>query len=893
MENNTTQWWRLTSEEIFKQLGTTDRGLSEAVSLERLRVYGFNELPQGKTETWLELFLRQFDSPLLYVLMVAAAIAFLLGEHIDGGVIVGVLLLNGVVGTFQEGKAQKALQALKKYTETKTVVSRDGIPTEIWSRELVPGDIIELYPGDKVPADARLILAESMRMNEAVLTGESLPIDKQIEKIDSSDVVTSDQRNMVFRGTFVADGVGRAVVVATGIRTMIGMISQSIVGVDTNIPLKKNIEALSRIVIIGTIGLIIALVVFGLVVGYTWTEMLLMASSLLVSVIPEGLPVVMTLVLALGVHRMAKRNALVKKMQAVEGLAHTTVIGVDKTGTITRNELMVEEVFVDNHIYTVTGQGYIPQGEILFEGKPAVVAHEIGFDYAAYLAALSADASFMKKGDTYSISGDPTEGSLLVLGEKIGYSKEVILKESPLLYEVPFNTKNKYYINVHKIDGKNAMIVAGAPEVVTEFCTSVWHAEGSAALTIENRQAIFQEVERMAKTGLRVVMLAVKTDNVTPEKNSNALEQLSIVALFGMRDGLRAEVHDAVIKTKQAGIRVVMITGDHQATAAALAERAGIYVAGDRVMTGHEMDRMSDDELVTGLENVSVFARVTPEHKMRIIEAYKRRGDIIAMTGDGVNDVPPLIAAHLGLAMGRIGTEVTKEAAEIVLLDDNFATITAAIEEGRHIFNTLKKVIVYLFSTNLAELLLIMIAMLLILPVPLSPTQIIWINLVTDTFLVLALAFEPMEKNILARPFHKPSKYIISRMGFVRLILFGFIIAIGTFGVFYVYRADIDLARTMVLVTLGFFELFRLWSIRTDRSSCFTENPFRAPWLLAGSLLVLGLQIGIIYLPFMQNIFGTVELSLRQWGIAALVAFSVIIVDELRKLILRLHHHSS
>jgi len=887
MQDTEIQWWRLTGDQALEKLDTKITGLTTDDIPLRLEKYGFNALPEEPHETWFSLFARQFNSPLLFILMVAALLAFLLGEYIDGSVIVGVLLLNGVVGAFQEGKAKQSLRALKKYTQTQTVVLRDGIPTEVSSNELVPGDIIELYPGDRVPADARLIEAESVRVNEAALTGESLPVEKSLDVIDKKNVVTSDQHNRVFNGTFLVDGIAKAVVTTTGIHTVMGQISQKIADIETEIPLQKNIASLSKIIMIVTIVVIIAVAILGLVIGHAWKDMLLMASSLLVSVIPEGLPIVMTLVLALGVNRMAKRNALVKKLQAVEGLAHTTVIGVDKTGTITRNELMVEQVFVDNNLYTVSGEGYIPKGEILYKGKPAVVSHELGFDYAVYLATLSANADLIKKKGVYMVTGDPTEGALLVLGEKSGYKKLDVLQDSPVLYETPFNTTDKYYTSAHTIKDSLVMVIAGAPEVVIEYCTHMWHAEGVTPLSENEKQIVLLEMERMAKQSLRVVMLAVQTKNVSVSKDNVELKNLSFVSLFGMRDSMRAEVPDAVAKTKQAGMRVVMITGDHKITAQAIAAKAGIYKDGDRVLIGSELDTMSDEQLIKALDNVSVFARVTPEHKLQIVEAYKKRGDIIAMTGDGVNDVPPLAAAHLGLAMGGIGTEVTKEAADMVLLDDNFATITAAIEEGRHIFNTLKKVIVYLFSTNLGELLLIVLAITLLLPIPLFPAQLIWINLITDTFLVLALAFEPMEKNILSNPFKKPTKYIIDKAGFVRLVMFGVFIALGTLGVFYMYQSDLELARTMTLVTLGFFELFRLWSIRTDSKSCFTENPLQSPWLLAGSVLVLLLQFAVVHVSFMQVVFATVPLSLRQWGIAMVVGSSVILVDEIYKGITR------
>lgn len=876
--------YRSSVEDTCAQLKGSAHGLASTAAEERIATVGKNELPEDPQETLFSIFVRQFKSPLLYILVVAGIVAFILGEFIDGSVILGVLVLNGIIGTFQEGKAQASLAALKKYTDTESLVLRNGKADLVSSTLLVPGDVIILREGDKIPADARIIESQNLTCNEAALTGESLPVNK-ITGILEGSVEIADQKNMVWKGTHVSRGAGKAIIVATGLATEIGKISAKIQSIDTDIPLKKNLESLSRIIIYGVVTTIAILFVVGWGVGHPVKEMLLVAVSLLVSVIPEGLPVVMTLVLALGVRRMAERNALVKRLQAVEALAHTNVLAVDKTGTLTRNEMVIQEVFIDGAVYTVSGEGYMPKGDLYLDGSLADDVTPV--QYAAYLSAISANAELFNQDGVYSITGDPTEAALLVLGEKMGHTKDVILEESPLLTELPFDHEKKYYVNVHQLAGEPGMIAVGAPDVLLARCVNVWHPEGNSPMSDALSAKLEKQITEMASRGLRVLLLAVRTDIADPNISYDDVSEMTFVALYGMKDGLRSEIKDSVATTHAAGMRVVMITGDHADTAAAIAREAGILQEGDMVMTGAELAKLSAAELADVLPKVRVFARVTPDTKLEIIQAYRTNGDTIAMTGDGVNDVPPLLAADLGVAMGTIGTEVTKEAADIILLDDNFATITNAVEEGRHIFNTIQRVLVYLFSTNLGELLVIVAAVSLLLPVPMTPAQIIWLNLVTDTFLVIALAFQKKEKGLLKRPFAKPSKYILDKADFIRLVLFGVIIAIGSLIVFLLFKQDLAVGRTMVLLTLGLFQIFRLWSIRSDTQSVFTQNPFKEPLLITMSLLAVGLEVLVIYAPFMQKIFETVPLSATQWGIGAGVAFSIVVVDEVRKVFAR------
>lgn len=863
-----------------------ERGLADEQIVLLQDHYGKNKLPDAHKETFFSIFLRQFQSPLLYILIAASVAALLLGELTDGLIILGVLVFNAIIGSFQEGKAQNALFALKKFEATETLVVRNGETRLLPSSELVPGDLIVIREGDKIPADARIISAKNLKVDEAMLTGESVPVAKDSQTLASKkDIVISDQKNMVFKGTHVTAGRGTALVVATGLETEIGKISQNLGSKDTEIPLQKSIKKLARIIIIATIGIIGILFAIGMLTGGEFRDMLLVAISLMVSVIPEGLPIVMTLILARGVKRMSERNALVKRLQAVEALGQATVIAVDKTGTLTKNELVVQKIYTGTQLLDVTGVGYEPSGDVQQAGvsvsNPAIAL-------LATYAAMSANANVFSTEEGYKVTGDPTEAALLVFGNKLGKEKESLLKKTPLIADIPFDYKKKYYGTLFQEDTRNVMVFTGAPEALLEKCTRMFDSDGKAVPLNEKGIVSLQDiVHDLSKQGLRVIAITEKsTDKKTV--GDDDVHDLTFVGFCAMKDALRAEVPDAMKKAQEAGMKVVMITGDHVVTARAIAEEAGVWREGDDVLTGPEILTMDQDELIKKLDTVTVFARVTPEHKMHIIEAYQKRGDIIAMTGDGVNDVPPLVAADLGVAMGRIGTEVTKEAADIILLDDNFGNIPVAVEEGRNIYATIKKTLVYLFSTNLAELLVIAVAVVLVFPLPLTPAQIVWLNLVTDSFLVMTLAFLPHDAGLLKGRGEKLSPYILDRKTTSRLILFALVITAGTLSVFFAYQPlGIAHARTMVLITLGFFQVFRLWSIKSNTVSVFAENPLRSGWIIGASLLAIGLQVFAVHVPFMNKVLETVVLRPHDWGIALVVAFVIILIDEVRKFFAR------
>ena len=878
-----TKWHSLSREQIFEKLNTSLRGLSPEEAQNRIEQYGPNSLPEKKPTPLIFLFFNQFNSPLIFILLTASVITYAIGNASDAYIILAVLVFNAIVGTIQEGKAQNTLNALKKFVETKATVLRAGTEFIISDREVAPGDIIGLEEGEKVPADARVIFSQNLKADEASLTGESEPIYK-ITDVLKQEVLTADQKNMLFKGTHIVAGNGRAVVVSTGARTVIGRIAKEISSIDTEIPLKANIRYLSRAIII-IVGIIcLALFGIGLATGESIQTMFAVIVSLSVSIIPEGLPIVMTLVLATGVWRMSKRNALVKKLQAVEALGQAQVIAVDKTGTITKNELVVRQVWTAGKLFEVSGVGYEPAGNIIFENNIVDVANHPELLRVGKAVALGAGARLLFS-DTekhWSIAGDPTEAALAVFAKKIGFNKEDLLAEMPVLSEKPFDYKLKYRATVNSFEGKNLMTVIGAPEVIIGFSKNIIGAEGAQALSEQERKKIEEALVNMSKLGRRVIAVGLREN--FKHTHSQLISDLTFVGFLGMKDVLRPEVREAMARAREAGIRVIMITGDHKITAQAIAREADIYNEGDELLTGVEIEALSDHELSEKLSRTTVFARVTPEHKLKIIKAFKKRGEIIAMTGDGVNDAPSLVAADLGVAMGRIGTEVAKEAADIVLLDDNFGSIVSAVEEGRSIYKTIKKVILYLFSTSLGEAFTIITALLLGLPLPILAAQIIWLNFVTDGFLDVSLAMEPKEEGLLLGKFERPKKYLIDKLMLQRMIIMAIPMMIGTLFLFQKYAdTNIEKAWTISLTTLAVFQWFNAWNCRSDSKSIFQSNPFSNKFLLGATGLVIVLQLLAVYAPILQKVLHTVPLERSDWFMIVPIALSIVIIEEIRK----------
>ncbi len=879
-------WYAKTVNGVFEALSTRKSGLNEQEAEERQIKFGLNKLPQSKTDSTLIIFLRQFQSPLIYILFIASLIVFFMREFIDASIILVTLFFNAIVGTIQEGKARDTLTALKKFSETETKVLRNGEEAVIPDYEVVPGDIVILEEGDKVPADARIINSHNITVDESALTGESVPVHKFAEALKKENLETSEQNNMVFKGTSIVAGNGEAVVVSTGVSTVLGKISREISVIDTEIPLKANIRYLTRAIIIAVFTICGSIFFLGLYFGNSVRQMFATVVSLAVSIVPEGLPIVMTLVLATGVWRMSKRNALVKKLQAVEALGQAKVIAVDKTGTLTKNEVVLQKLYVNSKVFSVSGDGYEPFGEVFLQDELIDPKRHHDLMLAGKIGAYGTNDGivFDDESKQWQAIGDPTESAISTFAQKLGFNNDDVLdKDSFRLSEIPFDYKNKFHAAVNKIKDEVFTTVIGAPEVILEQSDKIWHDGRNIELTKQKREELEAVFTQMSKEGLRVLAFAQMPD--APEHiQKKDVGKLSFVGYYGLKDALRPEVFESVRQAQVAGVRVVMITGDHILTAEAIAREAGIFHDGEKVLTGEEINSLSEDELSDILEGVSVFARVTPEHKLKIVRAYQKLGLTIAMTGDGVNDAPSLVAADLGIAMGKIGTEVAKEASDIVLLDDNFKSIISAIEEGRNIYKTIKKVILYLFSTNMGEVFTITGALLLGLPLPVLAAQIVWLNLVTDGFLDVALAMEPKEDDLLERNFVHPKKYLLDNLTIFRMFVMAAPMTLGSIYLFNMfYQIDLIKAWTVSLTVLAMFQWFNAWNCRHERKSIFQTNLFSNKFLVGATIIVVVLQLLAIYNPILEQILNTTPLSLSDWLLIIPVAFSIIIVEEIRK----------
>ncbi len=881
-------WDQITTEQALSDLGSQIEGLSGNEAVSRLSKYGRNELPAPKTETVFQIFIRQFNSPLIYVLLAAAVIIFFINDATDALIIAFVLVFNAIVGTIQEGKAQNTLQSLRKLTDTNAVVIRDGEEIIVPDKELVIGDIVVLQEGDKIPADMRVLQSNNMTIDEAILTGESTPVIKIAEKMKRPNLQLAEQINMAFKGTNVVAGNGLGLVIATGINSHIGGISKIVSTIDTEDPLRQDIKQLSKWIIRATVFVCVFLLLFGVLTGKELREMFAVVVSLAISVIPEGLPIVMTLVLATGVWRMSKKNALVKKLSAVEALGQAQVIAVDKTGTITKNELTVTKIYTSGKFFEVTGLGFEPKGEVRdnFGRVDLMTYPDVAMLAQAAVFCANARVSFSNTKKQWQVSGDPTEAAMIVLGEKLGIKKPEVEESWPRIEEVPFSYENKYHLVVNKNIRKNTeqLSVAGAPETVLELCTWIFENGKKKDMTNALKAELEAAFNSMQKDGLRVIAFAIGK----PEGKEVSASKLEFVGFLGLLDTLRPEIASSVAKAKLAGMKIVMITGDHPLTASALAEQAGIYSDGDTVLTGKDIESLSEEVLAEKIKSVTVFSRVTPDHKLKIIRAYQSLGLTIAMSGDGVNDAPSLVAADLGIAMGKIGTEVAKEASDIVLMDDNFESIIGAIEEGRSIFKTIKKVILYLFSTSLGEVLTIAGALIVGLPVPLLASQIIWLNFVTDGFLDVSLAMEPKEDGLLQAKFTKKERRLLDRTMLMRMGIMAIPMAVGALCLFSYYQHhDVSKALTVSLTVLAVYQWFNAWNCRNETRSIFKTSFFSNPYLVAATSIVAALQFLAVYHPFFQKILHTTGLNLSDWALIILTATTIIAVEEVRKLVVR------
>lgn len=848
-------WHSLKLKDVYKKLNSSAEGLSNEEADKRFILEGPNELPEAKPSKWWVIFFHQFKNPLIYILMGAMAVVLMIGEYIDGAVIAFVLLFNAVIGAVQEGKAQNTINALKKFVQTYVFVLRGGKKLLLPDTRLVPGDVVLLGEGDKVPADCRIISANNLKVDQASLTGESVPVRKRSGVIRSRKKPLADRYNMIFKGTGVVGGTGKAIVVATGLATEIGKISQAIAGIKTEIPFQASIRRFSYLVI-GLVSLTAALLLgVGFWVNGQEKEMFLVAISLAVSVIPEGLPIITTLILAFGVLRMAKHQALVKRLQAVEALGETEIIAIDKTGTITKGEMVIQEVFTKGMTFKIKGSGYRP--------FPKIKNHSLNL--AGKIAALCSNAYFYKG----SLVGDPTEAALLIFGKKAGFDRDKIEKKHPLSKEIPFDFKNKFHATYHRFGRQYFLAVTGAPENIMAL----------SKINSADRKKFKEKLSDMTKRGLRVVAFAY-ADNLDSDQE---FPKLKFEGFFGIWDALREEASRSIKKINKAGMKAVMITGDHKLTAVNVAKCAGIFKEGDRVLTGQDLETMSNKQLADVIDEVSVFARVTPDDKMKIIKLYHQLGKIVAMTGDGVNDAASLVAADLGVAMGKTGTQVAQEAADIVLLNDDFSTIVVAVKEGRHIYNTVKKVILYLFSTSLGELFAIVGAVLIGWPLLLAPSQIIWLNLVTDSFGSTALAWEP-KNNVLLKQKPQKSKYFLDKKMVSRSLAMGGIMMISALLVFSLYFQFNQIkAMTMALTVLAIMQWLNTFNVRSQ-----DEPVIFGFWKNKALLIAVGLnavlQMLVIYWAPMQVAFRTTSLNLSDWALAVGLSLPIVIIEELRKI---------
>ncbi|MGE0206469.1 MAG: cation-translocating P-type ATPase [Candidatus Babeliales bacterium] len=877
-------FYKKSLEEIFDRFATNpEKGLSGKQVTEYQKKYGPNLIAQALPESLFILFLRQFQSPLIYILLIAALLIFLVGQSFDAFVISGVLFFNAIVGAIQEGRAKKILERLRTYLVSNVVVLRDGDRIIVPAGELVPGDIIIVQEGEKIPADARLLEAHNILVDEAMLTGESKSIEKQ-PGVLTNNVLISDQTNMLFKGTYVFSGFAKAVVVATGQDTEIGRIGRVLQTLESEMPLKKEIDTLSQYILYFIIGMCFFLLLVGLWQERTFADMLVMLTALFICVIPEGLPVIMTITLVAGAYRMAQSNVLVKRLQAAEGLGRVDIILVDKTGTLTRNEMVVSKIFCQDALFTVTGKGYSPHGTLEYNGKPVEKVPE-----AARLMALGAallnesEVEYKSHLSQFVIKGDPTQAALSIFAQKLGFNSLALHKEYRVLYELPFQSKERYQAGIFEKNGEILVYIAGAPEVIMQK-------------TINNTPQASEALFAMLKEGFRVVAFAYKKymSNELPEdwrKNPAKLfnDNLLLGGFFAIQDAIRDQVKESVINAQKAGIKVVMVTGDHKQTALFVARTVGIFKEGDAVLEGKELENMTDEELLALLPKVTVFARVIPEQKLRIVQLLHKKGYLVAMTGDGVNDAPSLVAADLGIGMGLIGTEVAKEASDIILLDDSFASIVLAIKQGRHIFATLRRVVSYFFTTNMAEILIVFFALIFNLPLPLLAVQILWLNLITDGFFDVALALEPEhEQSSMMSETPAKLEYLVDWKVFFKMLYLSIPMALGSLTIFYYYQDNLALARTMTLVAMALYQWFNAWNSRSEKYSVITLGFFSNKWLILATFFVFALQCILLYEPHARMLFKTVPLSFEQWLLLFACSAPLFILEELRKMVANL-----
>ncbi|MFZ5858870.1 MAG: cation-translocating P-type ATPase [Chloroflexota bacterium] len=951
-------WHALNTEEVLKNLKVKDRGLTTEEARSRQAAYGLNQLMEAPRPGLLHMLWEQINSFVVWLLIIASVISALLGDEIEAAAIMAIVVLNAVLGIIQERRAEEALAALKKLAAPEAQVLRDGHRTSVPARELVPGDMVFLEAGNFIPADVRLLEAVNLRVEEASLTGESLPVQKSAATVLDQDVPLGDRKNTAFMGTLVSYGRGRGVVVSTGMRTQLGLIAEMLQNVEEEeTPLQRRLDQLGKTLSIGALVLVAVVFIVALI-NYTSigelftgplayvkeyakdiTEVFIIAISLAIAAVPEGLPAVVTISLALGMREMVKRHALIRKLASVETLGSATVICSDKTGTLTQNEMTVTRLWVDGQFIDVTGTGYTPKGDFKVGDKQVGISDYPGMLTLLWLGALNNDAQLESTGEseqaqTFRVVGDPTEGALLVAAAKAGTPYHEIHKSYPRENEIPFDSERKRMITVHDIiepkpedfspfydkkhKGWDIIVVKGAPDVVLELCTKYEAMNDEVEpLDAKAKKRILDANDAMTADALRVLGLAYRVEKdvpngeITPEQVE---KDLIFVGLIGMIDPPRMEVAPALDRARHAGIRTVMITGDYPNTARAIAQSIGLMKRRKNVLTGMELDKMTDEELRKVMPETAVFARVSPEHKMRIVDALQANHEIVAMTGDGVNDAPAIKRADIGVAMGITGTDVAKGTADMVLTDDNYASIVSAVEQGRIIYSNIRKFVFFLLSSNVAEIMIIFLAILAGLPAPLTAIQLLWLNLITDGAPALALAMEKGDPDIMDQKPRAKNEPIINKsmqlgliiqtfaqtgavllafvLGLVWHLEAGAAIPSGMNALSYVLEhdwrgVDVQTAETMAFVTLSLCELFRAYTVRSEKASIFRLGIFSNRYMQYAVGLSIVLMLLVINVPFLQPIFNTHFMSPREWLVVVGLALIPAVSEEFTKLFLR------
>ncbi len=859
-------------------------GLSQEQAAQRLEQFGENALKSGEKVSVLQILIHNANNLIVYLLMLAAGVSFFMDEPVEGFAIIVAILIAVLSGFFTEYKAQKSIESLQKLTQNIAKVRRDGRVVEIDSSQVVVGDILFIEEGDLITADARIVQSTNFATIESALTGESEAVDKDPGTLEDEDTSLGDRKNMVFTGTAATRGNAYAVVTGTGMNTEIGKIRDLIEDDERErTPLEEQLDRLGKTLVIFSVFVAAAIVILGIANGQDAYTIIKISIVLAISSIPEALPAVSTITLAIGMGTMARHNALVKSLPAVETLGSTTVICTDKTGTLTENQMTVKSIYLssNNTMYEVEGEGYEPVGRILKEEEPL---DDIPQDLASLIRAgvLSSNASLNKEGEEYHVVGDPTEGGIVVLGEKIGITRREMEKEGyKRLEEIPFNSADKYMVTAYEQeDGERTLFIKGAPDVL---CSMVQDRPENAA-NWENAH------DRLAGEGMRVLAMGqihpYKGDD-SPEAIQKAVQDgIEILGFVGIMDPPRADVKEAITAAQHPGIRVIMITGDHPATAQIIAESIGMENI-EKVITGREMDQMNDEELAEKIRDVSIFARVSPENKLQIVRALKMDHQITAMTGDGVNDAPALNTADIGIAMGIRGTEVAKDASDMILVDDQFSTIVDAVREGRIIFDNIQKFVYFLFSGNVVEILAILIATVARLPVPITALQILWLNLVVDVFPALSLAWERGDQRIMERKPRDPQDSIIDRPFLMKILGIGSLISLGALAVFvFAMSQDYSLktSQTMAFSTMAFGQLFHLFNVRSVEPIWNLKMTLHNPYLLVAEFTSTLLMLAVIYLPFFNSVMSTTALNLNQWGYVLAGSFIPMLLVQLRRI---------